>query len=119
MLKVFVYYNLHKKCFSVKALEGASKGLVILHSSSVVLSDAKFKVSQAGRERVLREKRKNVHAGVVGRFEGQFENFDTSEMTSITYNPYLYNSFVTAETKNPVGLASKVFLKDRRIFAQL
>lgn len=25
-MKVFVYFNLHKRCFSVKALEGERKG---------------------------------------------------------------------------------------------
>ena len=65
-MRVFVYFNLHKKCLSVKALEGESKGRVIAHADSVELVNATFKVSQAGRQRVLRERRKNVHAGVVG-----------------------------------------------------
>lgn len=120
MLKVFVYYNLHKKCFSVKGLQGPAKGLVFLHSNAVELYYAEFKVSQAGRERVLREKRKNVHAGVVGYLaDFHVDNYNTSEMTSVTYNPYLYTSFVTAETKNPIKSADKVLLKDRKIFAQL
>jgi hypothetical protein len=98
----------------VKSLE---TGLVVAHRNSVTLTDAKFKVSQAGRERVLREKRKNVHAGVVGVWvEG---SVDTAEMTSVTYNPYLYTSFVTADSKTPIKSADRVFLKDRRIFAQL
>ena len=65
-MKVFVYYNLHKKLWSVKALEGPQKGRVITRSWYVTLLDAKPRVSQAGRNRVLREKRKNVHAGLVG-----------------------------------------------------
>lgn len=65
-MKVFVYFNLHKKLFSIKALEGSNKGRVIAHSSSVSLKDASCKVSEAGRQRVIKEKRKNVHAGVVG-----------------------------------------------------
>ena len=36
-LKCFVYFNLHKKCFSVKALEGPSKGRVFAHSDMVYM----------------------------------------------------------------------------------
>lgn len=67
-MKVFVYFNLHKKVFSVRAMEGENKGRVIAHTTTVELRDAVFKVSQAGRERVLKEKRKNVHAGVQGQW---------------------------------------------------
>ena len=57
-MRVFVYYNLHKKLWSVKALEGPQKGRVIRRANHVTLRDAMPKVSQKGRERVLREKRK-------------------------------------------------------------
>ncbi len=57
MLKVFCYFNLHRKCFSIKALEGPNKGRVVAHSDKVLLSDGVFKVSEAGRQRVLRERK--------------------------------------------------------------
>jgi hypothetical protein len=65
-MKVYVYYNLHKKCWSIKALSGSSKGRVVAHADAVELMDCEFRVSEAGRQRVIREKRKNVHAGVAG-----------------------------------------------------
>ena len=65
MEKYFVYYNLHKHLFSCK---NKKTGLVNkdLYSTSLKLSNCQFKVSEAGRQRVLKEKRKNVHAGIVG-----------------------------------------------------
>jgi hypothetical protein len=39
-MKVFVYFNLHKKCFSIKALEGAMKGRVVAHRDTVLLFHA-------------------------------------------------------------------------------
>ncbi len=114
-MKGFVYYNLHKKVFSVKALEGVDKGRVIAHLSELNLGQATFKVSQAGRKRVLLEKRKNVHAGVVGEWYGTVQAMDSG--VSVTYNPYLYDSFVTADTKQPIFTAREVHLKDRRITA--
>lgn len=91
-MKVFVYFNLHKHCFSVKALEGERKGKVVAHLDAVNLKDVTFKVSKAGRERVLREKRKNVHAGVVGSFVSWMETPDLGKL--VRYNPYHTETFV-------------------------
>ena len=95
-MKVFVYWNLHKDMWSVKALEGPSKGRVIHRLQSVVLSDVEGKVSEAGRQRVLRERKKNVHAGMVGYLtEGElYKDHIRSIGDRITYNPYKYESFV-------------------------
>lgn len=87
-MKVFVYRNLHKKCYSVKCWKTKK---VIAHVEKISLIDAKFKVSEAGRQRVIKEKRKNVHAGVLGTIS------DVSlicQGTRVTYNPYKFNSFV-------------------------
>ena len=115
-MRVFVYFNLHKKCFSIKALEGADKGRVIAHRDTVVLDGCKLMVSEAGRQRVLREKRKNVHAGVSGtwingdRVESHFE-FLSMVGRQVTYNPYKYDSFVYKTTEQPVKEADVVAMK--------
>lgn len=101
-MRVFVYFNLHKKVWSIKALEGSDKGRVIAHEGFVVLANARPRVSEAGRQRVLREKRKNVHAGLVGEWLNPFEGSlitakhmdDAYEPNRITYNPYKYTTFV-------------------------
>jgi len=108
-MKVFVYFNLHKRCFSVKALEGERKGKVIAHKHDVLIYKPTFKVSQAGRQRVLREQRKNVHAGVVG--EWLYSPFDPAAVeligrssgAAVTYNPYKYDCFVYKATEQRVG----------------
>jgi len=94
-MKVFVYFNLHKKCFSVKALDGENKGKVVQHTDNVVLLLPEFKVSEAGRQRVLREKRKNVHAGVAGWLDVFDCPMNKDYYTQVRYNPYKYYSFVT------------------------
>jgi hypothetical protein len=98
-MKVFVYFNLHRKCFSVKALEGASKGLVIKHATFVALTNVTFKVSEAGRQRVLQEQRKNVHAGVVGTL---VDSLDSVGSERVTYNPYKGSTFVLCGTGDPL-----------------
>ena len=105
-----VYWNLHKHLFSVRALEGPNKGRVISHSHGITLTDVKFAVQPAGRERVRREGKKNVHAFVRGRiansgFEDCREDFSAEK---ITYNPYIYDTFVNAKTKEPIFKADCV-----------
>ena len=108
-MKVFVYFNLHKRVFSVKALQGVNKGRVIGHMTNVVLDGVQFKVSQAGRERVLREKKKNVHAGVVGFLSSVSAAADMREYnTPISYNPYKYCTFVKRDGETPVSSANHV-----------
>lgn len=112
-MKVFVYRNLHQQCLSVKALEGPNRGKVIAHVYSCLIEDGVFKVSQAGRARVLKEQQKNVHAGVQGqliavetktqRYGQDLDNgIDLTEHPElkaaytegrIMYNPYKANHF--------------------------
>lgn len=117
--RCFVYFNLHKRCFSVKALEGPNKGRVVFHANAVYMEGCTFKVSEAGRRRVLREQRKNVHAGVVGvvryfpRSEGEFNTFKmkSSDFTGVKYNPYKYRTFVKADNPAiPVASADMCWL---------
>ena len=115
-MKVKVYYNLHKKCYSIVSLEKENYGKVIKHEKCVPLFDAQFKVSEKGRQRVLREQKKNVHAYVVGTWLGHLNDEITISGTPIklaTYNPYKYSSFVDAHSKKPLAKASQVLLSKR------
>lgn len=96
--KVFVYKNLHKNCWSIR-----QDGLVKAHSdgSPISIYSAVMKVNQKGRERVIREKSKNVHAGILGylRHEDMKVWDGWVDMIEITYNPYKYHSFIDVENK--------------------
>ncbi len=88
---VKVYYNLHRKCFSVLSHH---TGRVIGHVESIRLADVQFHVRQSGRERVLREKKKNVHAYVRGLIQGWDEAEDLFDLgEKISYNPYVAGHF--------------------------
>jgi hypothetical protein len=102
--KVFIYWNVRKRCWSLRACEGPSKGLVLDHAINFIIKDAVFKVSEAGRQRVLRERKKNVHAGVEGRVYGYLPNAQSLPIGTISvnpvnfepirYNPYIYSTFI-------------------------
>lgn len=119
-MKVFVYWNLHKKMWSVKALEGPDKGRVIDRVNEITLANVEGKVSEAGRQRVLREDRKNVHAGIVG-YTTITASFERDMIVGfgdlITYNPRKYTSFVHVIDESPFeGAAWAVFKADRQVF---
>jgi hypothetical protein len=106
--RVMVYYNLHKHTFSVQR-----NNLVVLHADYVKLTDVEFRVRQGGKEKVRKEKSKNVHAFVIGNLQDfcQYPCDDIPEEPAgdvVTYNPYKYDTFVYRETEEPVLNATEV-----------
>lgn len=89
--KVFVYLNLHKMKYSIRVLEGEHKGRVKHWDTSVYLKDVTQKISEKGRQRVIAEKCKNVHAGLVGYLTSP-NNIEVPNR--IRYNPYYCETFV-------------------------
>ena len=125
--RVFCCFNLHRRCYSLRALDGAERGRVIAHASQAQLSRVEFKVSQVGRERVIRERQKNVHAGVVGLLEG-YVPFQATDKASplrkprraekVTYNPYRYASFVRVSDEAALAGARRCVLTEEGVWAE-
>ena len=93
--RVRVYYNLHKKCFSIQDYK---TGLVTKHTNQLNLSNAMFVVRKSGNERVRSEGKKNVHAFVNGivsdKSSGHLvisNSFHNSY--KVRYNPYEMDYF--------------------------
>ena len=88
--RIEIYRNLHKNCFSVR-----KNGRVVKYiddSEALHLTDVKFAVQPAGHARVIREKKKNVHAFVRGTYAGDRKRESTR---AVMYNPYRCDSFIT------------------------
>jgi len=107
--KVRVYRNLHKDCFSVV---DAKSGRVISHSKSLCLSKAEFRVREAGRQKVLEEKSKNVHAFVCGFIIDDIGKEDG--LRPVSYNPYRGPSFYLKDTQEDIKTAFFVKLYNGR-----
>lgn len=87
--EVEVYRNLHKDCWSIR---DAKSKLVLGYAKELALHDASFIVNEKGRQRVLKEKKKNVHAFVRGYIV--FAKVPVTG-TKVVYNPYKFKNFVT------------------------
>ena len=99
MDRVRIYWNLHKKIWS---LQDCKTGLVTKHVTAFTLHSAKFVVRPAGQAKVRREGKKNVHAFAVGT--GGFRDGIATCLSGrpVTYNPYVNDTFVFADTGEPV-----------------
>ena len=90
MTTVRIYFNIRTKMLSVQTkVNGQWK--VTAHQFTAYLQNAKFKVSEAGRQRVLKQKRKNVHAFVMGELLEKLP--DHGAFHSARYNPYELEKF--------------------------
>ena len=106
--KVRVYRNLRAGNWSIQTK--TFKGWRVRgHATAVELMDADCHVSDAGRARVLREKRKNVHAYIEGLID--LRNMQSTEGAAfpygnaerISYNPYKAGTFTTSDGEPVYG----------------
>ena len=127
MAKVFVYRNLHRKCWSIR-----HKDREIAHAPAVFIWDGDFQVSEAGNEKVRMERKKNVHAFVVAGgmddvfvpeetqilqpegYElfktGLIEKFGQANEVQVAYNPYEMKHFSEVSCGEPIHWAETVYL---------
>ena len=148
--RVEVYRNLHNNTFSVRLLRprlgrgGHSSGLnprwrlkgkVIKHLENWMtlnLQNIKFAVQPAGRDKVRREGRKNVHAFVRGTVIRSEEHHFTETFKEkcdqvIVYNPYQDEQFSTYlvdpdtgfTTYSPIRGANAVTLTQGTVYAAI
>ena len=119
-MKVEVYWNLRKKCYSVR-----SKGKVIAHVPFITLKDVEWVVQPGGRRRVRKQKRKNVHAFARGTWlygddELQLVNDELRlcNRMPITYNPYKHDQFVYRADNHPIHKSQMGFLSTTFVVTQ-
>ena len=121
--KVEIYRNLHKNCYSVR-----QKGKVVAYlnyTDELMLKDVKFAVQPAGRAKVRRERKKNVHAfvrGIVIRAGGLHRDSILKKCWHpVRYDPYEMNSFeVTTSYKliqnsEPIYEGENVVFRDGKV----
>lgn len=92
--KIRVYRNLHRKLYSIQTYIKGKGWRVTEYADSITLGHVEFVVNDAGRDRVRREKRKNVHAYVTGvrtYLPHPYSFFDVANR--VAYDPYIMETF--------------------------
>lgn len=109
--KYYLYRNLHTNTFSVQ-----HKQKVIDHPVSCIMFDVKFKVSQKGRNKVLKTRQKNVHAKISGTSYSTIPSKqDLRDHIEVFYNPY-YTEFFCDASGSEILSAEYAICIDNRIF---
>lgn len=88
-----VYRNLTKKGVWYSLVQ---KGKTVAHSSAICLKECTFHVNENGRQRVIKNKRKEFHAYILGMYTGS--GMGTTAKRNdlpaiIKYNPYKHTGF--------------------------
>ena len=111
-----LYRNLHKGCFSVQEyIKGKGYRVVDHIEDGYLIYNCTFKVYESGRQKVLRDLQKNVHAYV------QFDNYAKMDIVSKTkeqpyYNPYKVDSFVSSTTQEKLTEQYNVVVKQNQLY---
>ena len=126
-MKVRLYRNLKirdKRAWSIMAQEGPKKGRVIDIVSGAVIENATFKVSESGRQRVIREKSKNVHAFVEGELvsstplESDRTPTRPTGYAPVTYDPYKFSTFMRVDCGESIRASSRVVIDGKGVVAK-
>ena len=110
--RLYVYWNLHKKTWSVR-----QSGKIVAHTHSIYLKDCRFLVGKAGQARVRAEKKKNVHAGVSGylAMNAEFHKQQVDRDCWVMYNPYKHDTFIqrtgVCDDKYPIPVTEAGWVK--------
>jgi hypothetical protein len=104
---VKVYRNLHKGCWSIR-----QNGLVKAHADKIDLFKCEFLVNEKDRLKVIKEKRKNVHAFV----KGYLWDTPLNLIKQVAYNPYIRDSFFDTDDYNSVDEANFVKMINGKVF---
>jgi len=110
--KYYVYRNLHTNSFSIKY-----KGIVIERPTAIKLINVDFKVSENGRLRVLKEKRKNVHATLAAsEYKILKINKITDKYEEVYYNPYKTKFFILKRNNKKIIKEDEVICLNNKIY---
>lgn len=111
--RVRIYRNLHNGLMSVQAKVNGN-WRVVGHTSNIDLRDVTFKVSEAGRKRVIQNARKTVHAYLVGTVT-EFYLYDCSEMWIVSYNPKKAPQFYIVANQRHIYAANYCSIRDCKV----
>lgn len=118
--EVQVYWNSHKRCWSIR-----QRGRVTDRAVQLILENVRFRVSAAGRSRCLQRNQKTVHAFAIGRVvvrdhrigDEYLAELSAADITvfeehghDVRYNPFVAGYFYDATADEKIERAWRVLL---------
>ncbi len=107
-----IYRNLQNGTMSLQQKINKS-WLVVGHVTNVAIESPKFYISQSGKNRVIRERRKNVHAWAEGKLLGITAN--STNLEEIYYCPYSSNNFSWKKTGESIEFTNLLVVIDNQV----
>jgi hypothetical protein len=112
--KVRIYRNLNNGTMSIQQkIEKSWK--VTGHITEAVLKDVRFVVSEASRQRVIRERCKNVHAYGEGILVGMRDETIYAPYR-LAYNPYTDCKFLDRESRQTIERCAFLVVRNNLVF---
>lgn len=111
--KIRIYRNLNNGTMSIQVKSGSWK--VVGHVTEAIVRDVKFHIQEGGRQRVIKEQRKNVHAWGEGILVAQFDDSVIAPVR-LGYNPYTNATFVQRGTENPIVGCKYLAVRENLVF---
>jgi hypothetical protein len=112
--KVRIYRNLNNGRMSIQSKSSGS-WKVVGHVLNAVLQDMTFYVSESGRQRVIRDGCKNVHAWGEGILLGQIDE-SVYAPVDLSYNPYVNQSFIERGTEHAIATCKFLAVRENQVF---
>jgi hypothetical protein len=97
--KIRIYRNLNASHNGEKGFWSVKQGTVKCHCQDITLQNVNFLVNEKVRQRVVLNKRKEVHAYVEGFLAPRIFNVIsfTNQGHAVTYNPYTCDEFMCGD----------------------
>lgn len=112
---VEVYRNLHTPNSELFSIRDKKSGLVLSHGSNFVAKNVKCKVRENGRQTVIKNRRKLVHAFLICNFKEEQE-LNIDGLDELYYNPYLTPTFINKTTGEEIHNAETIYFAKGRVY---
>ena len=112
--RIRIYRNLNNGRMSIQQKPERS-WLVTGHVTDCIIRDVRFHISESGRQRVINDRRKNVHAWGEGILIAQAEP-DIFAPVELAYDPYTNRSFIQRGTSHAIAACRYLVVRGNRVF---
>lgn len=112
---VRIYRNLLTGMMSLQTKVPGRGWIVAGHTTEAIVANVTFHVSEAGRQRVIRDRCKNVHAWGQGVLIGAIDPSIEAPI-ALKYNPYTDETFVQRFTQQPITGCQYLVVRENLVF---